>query len=522
VTVLLAIDQGSSSSRCVVFDAKLRAVAQASRPVATAFPAAGWVEHDPRQILRSVLDAVTCALGLASVSWADVAGIGLAAQTETFVVWERATGKAIYPAISWRDSRAAGFCGRLREAGHADGIRARTGLPVEAAFSAAKLRWVLDEVPGARAAAEAGELLFGDVNCWLTWNLSGGVRHVTEPSMAARTMLFDLSALAWDAGLLELFGIPGPMLPAVLPTAGRLAVTDARVLGGRTVVAASIGDQQGALFGQRCWAEGMAKLTLGTGAFLWCHAGASPPALVPPGVVASCGWQLDGGTAYALEGFVPNAGGVVSWLRQLGVLAGGQWPGIRDGAVLASTGLASPGRDGAAGLWCVPALFGLGTPRWGSAARADIIGLNAASTGTDIAEAALLGVAHQIADAVDAVRGGLAGPLELVRVDGGLGRNDSVLQAIADLADIVLERPAVTEATALGAGALAGLGTGLWDMAALGRLPFAAGRRITPDLPAAARAQARHAWQAVLSRALAGWQRASANAEPGGDGGVLP
>ena len=528
MTVLLAIDQGSSASRCVVLDGELRVLAQASRPVTSSFPADGRVEHDPHQILRSVIDAVTSAMGHAPASWADVAGIGLAAQTETFVVWERATGKAVHQAISWRDSRAAGFCDRLREAGYEEEIRSRTGLPLEAAFSASKLRWVLDEVPGARAAAEAGELLFGDVNCWLTWNLSGGVSHVTEPSMAARTMLFDIAALAWDAGLLSLFGIPERMLPVVLPTAGRLAVTDSRVLGGQTVIAASIGDQPGALFGQRCWTEGMAKLTLGTGAFFWCHAGTSPPAFVPPGVVSSCAWQLDAGTGYALEGFVPNAGGVVSWLRQLGVLANGEWPGIRAGTVRrgAMPGEAAadpPGHDPAGQLWCVPALFGLGTPRWGSAARADIIGLDAASTAADIAEAAMLGVVHQIADAVGAVRGGLAGPLELVRVDGGLGRNDSVLQAIADLAGIALERPAVTEATALGAGALAGLGAGLWDLAELGRLPFDAGSRVTPALPEAARTAARSAWQAVLSRSLAWWQAARpGHTAAAGDGGVLP
>ena len=498
--VLLAVDQGSSSTRCVVFDAGLRAVAQAGRPVASSFPADGRVEQDASQILASVLGAAGDAMRQAEVGWADVAGIGLAAQTETFVVWERATGKPVCPAISWRDGRGAGYCERLRAAGDEELIRARTGLPAQATFSAPKLRWVLDEVPGARAAARRGQLLFGDVNCWLTWRLSGGVRHVTEPSMAARTMLFDLTALAWDPELLDLFGIPARMLPDLVPTAGPLAVTDPAVLGGRAVIAAVIGDQQGALFGQRCWAEGMAKLTLGTGAFFWCHAGMAPPATPPPGVVASCAWQLATGTAYALEGFVPNAGGVICWLRQLGVLADGDWPAIRPGA------LAAAAADPAAQPWCVPALFGLGTPRWGSAARADITRLNASSTGADIAEAAMLGVVHQIADAVDAVRGGLAGPLELIRVDGGLGRNDSVLQAIADLAGITLERPPVTEATALGAGALAGLGTGLWDLAALGRLPFEAGRPVPPELPEAARAKIRFSWEAVLSRSLTGWQ----------------
>jgi glycerol kinase len=500
VTVLLAIDQGSSSSRCVVLDAALRILAQASRPLQTAFPASGWVEHDAREITASVTGAVGDALSQAGVSWADVAGIGLAAQTETFVVWDAATGEPVYPAVSWRDTRAGPLCDRLRDEGHEELIRARTGLPLESAFSAPKLRWVLDNVPGSQARAEAGDLRFGDVNCWLTWCLSGGASHVTEPSMAARTMLFDTTALAWDGDLLELFGIPAAMLPRVVPTAGDLGVTDPASAGGRAVIRAGIGDQQAALFGQRCWSEGMAKLTLGTGAFLWCHTGSGPASAVPPGVVASCAWQLQAGPpSYAFEGFVPNAGGVVTWLRGLGVVPDGQWPEIRPGAGRGGDG------DPAAGLWCVPALFGLGTPHWGTAARADVSGLGPGSTGADLAEAALLGVVHQIADAIDAVRGGLSGPLELVRVDGGLARNDSFLAAIADLAGVTLERPPVTEATALGAGALAGLGAGLWDLDGLGALPFDAGQRISPALPDAARAAARAAWQDVLAAALERW-----------------
>jgi glycerol kinase len=490
--VLLAIDQGSSSSRCVVFDGELRALATGSRALATSFPAAGRVEHDAAEIVSSVLGAVQDAIGQAEVSWASVAGIGLAAQTETFVVWDRATGQAVYPAISWRDSRGAQSCERLREAGFRPGIRASTGLPLEPAFSASKLAWLLDEIPGARRRAAAGQLLFGDVNSWLIWNLSGGAVHVTEPSMAARTMLFELAAADWSAAMLDLFGVPEQMLPRLVPTVGRLATTDAAVCGGRAVISASIGDQPGALFGQRCWREGMAKLTLGTGAFLWCHAGAVPPVTVPPGTVSSCAWQLPGETAYALEGFVPNAGGVTSWLRQIGVLAEGAWPWIRDSAP-----------PDPAGPWCVPALFGLGTPHWGGAARADIFGLTAGSTAADVAEAALLGVVHQIVDAVEAVRSGLRGPLEVVRVDGGLAANDSVLQAIADLAGIVLERPAATEATARGAGALAGLEAGQWDRAALGALPFGPATAISPAVAEHLRVAARAGWGSALSASMA-------------------
>jgi glycerol kinase len=500
--IVLAVDQGSSSSRCLALDRGLRPLALSSRPVASSFPRPGWVEHDPAELVASVLGAVADAIGQAGADWADVAGIGLAAQTETFVVWERGSGQPVYPAISWRDGRADARCAELRRFGCEPEIRIRTGLPAQPAFSAAKLAWLLGEVPGARARAAAGELLFGDVNCWLTWNLSGGVTHVTEPSMAARTMLFNLSDAAWDPALLEQFGVPAGMLPSVTGTAGRLAVTDPGVCGGRAVIGASAGDQQAALFGQRCWSEGMAKLTLGTGAFLWCHAGPVPPTRVPDGVVSSCAWQLDtvpgAGAAYALEGFVPNAGGVTSWLRQIGVLGDDEWPVIRDDAV------GEAARRGAGrGPWCVPALFGLGTPRWGGRPRADILGLDAATRPADVAEAALLGVAFQVADAIEAVGLGIGETVRNIRLDGGMSRNDSVLRAIADLSGTVLERTPVSEVTALGAGSLAGLGTGLWDLAALDRIPVPAADVVRPVLPAGDRAAAMAAWHEVLSRSVA-------------------
>ena len=497
--VILAVDQGSSSSRCVALDAGLAPVAVASRPLASTFPGPGRVEHDAGEILAGVRAAIGDALARAGADWADVAGIGLAAQTETFVVWDRGTGQPIYPAISWRDTRTADACQQLRADGREAEIAARTGLPLEPAFSASKLSWLLAEIPGASRAAASGQLLFGDINCWLIWQLSGGAVHVTDPSMAARTMLFDLRSGDWDPALLELFGIPAQMLPTVAPTAGRLAVTDIAASGGRAVVAASVGDQQAALFGQRCWREGMAKLTLGTGAFLWCHAGTRPPAAAPAGVVATCAWQLGDETSYALEGFVPNAGAVTTWLRQLGVLAADSWPLIRAGA------LSSPQNR----PWCVPALFGLGTPSWAPVARAQIGGLTADSTGADIAEAALIGVVHQVVDAIDAVQSGLVSPLELLRVDGGLGRNDSALQAIADLSGLQLERSATAEVTALGAGALAGLGVRRWDLAALASLPFEPEHRVRPELPESVRQAARAAWRSVLAESVGRWQGAA-------------
>lgn len=488
--IVLAIDQGSSSSRCVAFDARLEPVAAASRPVATSFPAAGRVEHDADDIAGGVLCCLRECLEQAGAAWSDVAGIGLTAQTETFVVWDKATGKPVFPAISWRDTRTAGACAGLRAAGHGDEVRSRTGLPLEAAFSAPKLRWLLDEVPGTRAAAASGQLLFGDVACWLIWRLTGGATHVTDPSMASRTMLFNLAAGRWDTELLGLFGIPGQMLPEVVPTAGHVGVTDAAACGGRAAIGAVAGDQQASLFGHGCVRPGEAKLTMGTGAFLWCNAGTSPPGHAPAGVVSTCAWRLGERTSFALEGFVPNAGAVTAWLRRLGVLGPRAWPEIRPGAV------------SGAGPWCVPALFGLGTPSWAPAATAQIGGLTPDSTGADVAEAAMLGVVHQIADAIEAVGAGLDGPLEVLRADGGVAGNDSVLQAIADLSGVRLERTAAGEVTARGAAALAGLGTGHWDEAALARLPAKTGRAFRPELAGQDRAAARAAWQDRLAGVL--------------------
>ena len=485
--IVLAIDQGSSSSRCVAFDARLEPVATASRPVATYFPAPGQVEHDADDIADGVVRCLRECLEQSGAGWSDVAGIGVTAQTETFVVWDQATGKPVFPAISWRDTRTAGACAELRAAGHEAEVRSATGLPLEAAFSGSKLRWLLDEVPGIRAAATSGQLLFGDVACWLIWRLTGGAVHATDPSMASRTMLFGLASGRWDPAMLGLLGIPVQMLPAVVPTAGQIAVTDAAVCGGRAAIGAMLGDQQASLFGHGCVRAGEAKLTMGTGAFLWCNAGTSPPGPAPAGVVSTCAWRLGEQTSFALEGFVPNAGAVTAWLRRLGVLGPREWPAIRPGAVAGT------------GPWCVPALFGLGTPSWAPDAGAQIGGLTADSTGADIAEAAMLGVAHQIADAIEAVLAGLDGPLELLRTDGGLAGNDSVLQAIADLSGIGLERTAAGEVTARGAAALAGLGTGHWDGAALAGLPAKTGRTFAPELTDRDRRAARAAWQDRLA-----------------------
>jgi glycerol kinase len=338
--------------------------------------------------------------------------------------------------------------------------------------------------------------LFGDVNSWLIWQLSGSAVHVTDPSMAARTMLFSTRQNDWDTRLLDLFGVPASVLPSVADTACRLAETDPAVCGGRVTITAAAGDQQASLFGHRCWRQGEAKLTLGTGGFLWSNAGLTPPEVVPLGVVASTAWRIGGTTTCALEGFVPNAGGVTPWLRRLGAIAPDEWPVLRSSTL---AGVPGP-------LWCIPAIYGLGTPNWDSVARADIIGLTADSTGKDLAGAALLGVAHQVVDALEAVLGGTppaeAGP---IRLDGGLADNDSVAQAIADLSGRLLERPARREMTSLGVAALAAIGSELLDLPAVAAFPFPIDRRFSPSLSPAGREAHRAAWREVLDSARRRW-----------------
>lgn len=487
--VTLAVDAGTSSSRCVVFDSALRAVASSSRPVSCSFPAHGWVEQDPLEILSSVLATVREAMTMADVDWPEVSALGIASQTETFVVWERATGKPVYPAIVWQDVRSEAYCATLREGHYEAEVTARTGLPLSASFTAPKLRWLLNTIPVVRSRAEAGELLFGDVNCWLVWNLTGRKSHVTEPSMAARTMLLNLGSHNWDPEMLNLFEVPAVMLPTITTTADGTVFTEPAACGGRVRIGATAGDQQSSLFGQRCWVSGMAKLTLGTGGFLWCNSGPRPPEGVTKGVVATCAWQLGLETTYALEGFVPTAGSLVPWLRRLGLLDEQVWPEINIDRLYSRS----------VNIMCVPALFGLGTPHWAATAGADFIGLTVDSTREELCAAALLGVVHQVVDALEAVASSMREPLTLVRVDGGMSRNGSIVQCIADLAEVTVERTVETEATALGIACLAGLGAGEWDLASLRRIPLPRGARWVPTMTETARAETRLKWEKAMA-----------------------
>ena len=490
--VVLAVDQGTSSTRCFVVDAALDIVAVASRPVDTSFPRSGWVEQDPNQIVRSVIEAVAEAVDRAEIRWDDVRGIGIDNQTETFVVWDRETGAPIYPAIVWQCRRTAAECDRLREAGREPLVRRLTGLELDASFSATKLAWVLENVEGARKAAEAGHLAFGDVASWLVWRLSDGRAHVTEPSNASRSMLMGLVGLGWDDELLDLFSIPRSMLPEIRSSASVLAETSPGVIGAAVPLAGALGDQQAALFGQQCWEPGMAKLTLGTGAFVWANAGPTPP--VPPqGILGTCAWRLDGETAFALEGFVPVAGAALSWLVEVGVLD----------APEASEALArGAGTDD--DVWFVPALTGLGAPTWNPDARGVVVGLHLGVSRGQLVRAALDGVVHQVADAVEAMDAGAPAPLERLRVDGGMARNDWLMQRLADVLGRPVERPANTEATGIGAASVAGLTVGMWSGREELRERWRLERRFDPSTDEERRRQDRDRWREALAVAT-GW-----------------
>jgi glycerol kinase len=490
--VVLALDQGTSSTRCFVVDGELEVRAVASRPVRSSYPRPGWVEQDPEELVATSVECIGAAMDTAGVGWDQVRGIGIDNQTETFLVWERATGRPIHPAIVWQCRRTAKECERLREAGHEPLIRSRTGLELDPSFSATKLGWVLENVDGSRRAAEGGELAFGDVACWLIWRLSGGATHVTEPSNASRSMLLDLGSLEWDPELLELFGIPGALLPDLRPTGSLLAETDPGVVGGRAPIAGALGDQQAALFGQQCWEPGMTKLTLGTGAFVWANAGPSPPD-PPEGILGTCAWRLDQETAYALEGFIPVAGAAVSWLVQLGVLE----------APEASRSMAEDAEAGDE-VWFVPALAGLGAPVWDSRARGSILGLTLGSTRDQIVRGALDGVVHQVADAVEGMDAGVPGGLARLRVDGGMAANDWLMQRLADMIARPVERPVNTEATGLGAASVAGLTVGLWPSRDDLRERWTRDRAFEPQMSDEDRKRLRDRWAQAVEIAR-GW-----------------
>ncbi|TDS83201.1 glycerol kinase GlpK [Comamonas sp. JUb58] len=456
MTYLLALDQGTSSSRTIVFDRQGAIVAQAQRELPQIYPRPGHVEHDPMQIWGTQLATAQEALKAAGISASQVTSLGITNQRETTIVWNRKTGQPIHNALVWQDRRAEPVCAQLRADGHAERIQQKTGLLVDAYFSGTKLQWLLDHVPGARAAAERGELAFGTVDTWLVWQLTQGQRHVTDVSNASRTMLFNVHSNTWDQELLDLLNIPRSLMPEVQPSASHFGDTAAQVLGAAIHIGGMAGDQQSALFGQACFAPGMAKNTYGTGCFMLMHTGTQ---FHPSrnGLLTTSAAQTDSQAQFALEGSVFVGGAVVQWLRD----------GLRAIEHSGQVQQLAESVPDSGGVMMVPAFTGLGAPYWDADARGTITGLTRGTTVAHIARAALESIAYQSAAllqamSLDAVANG-GQPVSELRVDGGASVNNLLMQFQADLLGIPVVRPACVETTALGAAYLAGLTTGIYQ-----------------------------------------------------------
>ena len=485
-----AIDQGTTSSRCMLFDAAGAVAAVAQKEHRQIYPRPGWVEHDAEEIWANVEEVTAGALGKAGAGASDIAAIGITNQRETTVVWEKASGRPIANAIVWQDTRTDRLVAELGGAVGQDRFRAACGLPLATYFSGPKLRWLLDATPGARARAEAGELMFGTMDAWLIWKLTG--RHVTDVTNASRTMLMSLETLDWDDDLTAAIGVPSAMLPQIRPSA-EIYGTARGVLEG-VPVAAALGDQQAALFGQTCFDAGEGKCTYGTGSFLLVNTGARPVASAN-GLLTTVGFQLAGQAAvYALEGSIAVTGSLVQWVRDnLGLIQSA--PEIE--ALAAS--VADNG-----GCYFVPAFAGLFAPHWRSDARGVIAGLTGYVTKGHIARAALEAVAWQTREVVDAMAADAGAPLEILKADGGMTANNLLMQFQADVLDVPVVRPAVTETTALGAAYAAGLATGFWPDLETLRAQWRKDAEWTPGMPAARREAEYRQWKKAVERTL-GW-----------------
>ncbi|KQV91349.1 glycerol kinase [Massilia sp. Root351] len=488
---ILALDQGTSSSRAVLFDGACGVVGMAQNAFPQLFPQPGWVEHDPRAIWDSQLSAAREVLAAHGVRAAQLAAIGIANQRETTILWDRATGEPLMNAIVWQDRRTAGDCTRLREAGLQDMVHDKTGLVLDAYFSATKLKWMLDHIPGARQRARRGELAFGTIDSWLVFKLSGA--HVTDAGNASRTMLFNIGTLQWDPQLLALFDIPAGVLPDVVASSGVAAHTLPGVFGSAVPIAGIAGDQQAATFGQACHTPGMAKNTIGTGSFMLMNTG-TRPAASRHRLLSTIGWTGAGGVTHLMEGSVFMAGATLQWLRDgLGMV-----DDIAEVERLAAT----VGDTG--GVCLVPAFAGLGAPHWDAYARGAIVGLHRGTTKAHIARAALDGIACQTAEVLRAIEADAGVALCELRVDGGGAASDLLLQLMADALGVPVVRPVNTETTALGAAQLAGLGVGMWDSVSDLAGLWRASRSFEPALCHGERAARMEMWEKAVQRA-AGW-----------------
>lgn len=486
---VLALDQGTTSSRAILFDGEGAVVAVGQQEFQQHYPQPGWVEHDPEEIWSTQLHVAREALARAGVTWREIGAIGITNQRETTVVWERATGRPVAPAIVWQCRRTADLCRELRQAGWEEPVRAKTGLVVDAYFSGTKVKWILDNVPGARERAARGEILFGTIDTWLLWKLSGGKVHATDYSNASRTLLFDIHKLQWEEEILAELGIPMAMLPEVLPSSGLFGETDPSLFGGPVPLAGVAGDQQAALFGQACFDAGTAKNTYGTGCFLLMNTGRRPVASTR-GLLTTIAWGLGGTVEYALEGSVFIAGAAVQWLRdELGII----------GSAAETEALASSLTD-TGGVYLVPAFVGLGAPYWDAYARGTLIGLTRGTGRAHIARAALESIAYQTRDVLDAMAQDSGLQLQSLRVDGGAANNSFLLQFQADMLGTPVERPANVETTAMGAAFLAGLATGVWTDKAELQARWKAVSTFRPGMEEGRREQLYGGWKRAVAR----------------------
>ena len=495
MSFILALDQGTTSSRAIVFDHAGSIRAQAQQELTQHYPQPGWVEQDPNEIWSTQLNVARLALQRAGVAASGIAAIGITNQRETTVVWHRKTGEPLCNAIVWQDRRTAKFCDHLNKKGFNSRVSAKTGLLLDPYFSGTKLRWILDHVNGARKEAETGNLAFGTVDSWLIWKLSGGAAHVTDASNASRTLLYNIRTGNWDDKLLAIFDVPRSLLPAVCPSSGVVAETRADILGARIPIAGIAGDQQAALFGQCCFRPGMVKNTYGTGCFMLMHTG-HKPVHSHNRLLTTVAWRIGNRLEYALEGSVFIAGAVVQWLRDgLGI--------IRSSAEVEA--LAATVSDNG-GVYLVPAFTGLGSPHWDAYARGTIMGLTRGSTAAHIARAALESIAYQSSDLLNAMRADSKTKLSELRVDGGATQNNLLMQFQADLLGVPVVRPRVFETTALGAAYLAGLAAGYWKNRKDIAEQWRAERRFEPKMSRDEAQQLQARWQKALSRAK-GWAR---------------
>lgn len=449
---ILALDQGTTSSRAILFDKKGNIISLAQEEFTQYFPNPGWVEHDPMEIWSTQSSMASAALNEGGFTIADVAAIGITNQRETVVVWDRSTGKPIYNAIVWQDKRTADYCDELKAQGHSDSIRQKTGLVIDAYFSGTKVKWILDNVEGARSKAEAGELAMGTIDSWLIWNFTKGDLHVTDVTNASRTLIFNINTMEWDDELLALLTIPKSMLPEVKQSSEVYGHTSASILGGEIPIAGIAGDQQAALFGQMCTRSGMVKNTYGTGCFMLMNIG-DKPTLSKNNLLTTVAWKINGKTQYALEGSIFIAGAVVQWLRDsLKIIKTSG-----DVEALANS------VDSSDGVYFIPAFSGLGAPYWDQQVKGSLLGLTRGSTDAHIARAAIEAIAYQTMDVLNAMEADAGVPIKELRVDGGATVNNMLMQFQADVLNTITVRPKIVETTAMGAAFLAGLAVGYWS-----------------------------------------------------------